>query len=71
MYVFEHKPSGFTTLHEVTAKEFAALKAKDSEDHWHESIHFTRAHAWVKTGGHHSTPLYTDEGRIRYARDGY
>lgn len=71
MYVFQHRPHGNTTLHEMTAKEFADASAKDTDDYWHEKIHFTRAHKWVKEGGHHSTPLFTDEGRIRYARDGF
>ena len=27
------------------------------------------AHQWVRKGGVHGTPLYVDQGRVRYARD--
>ena len=86
MYVMEHYASRrdengglhgpwVTTLWEMTKAELreAELKAEHSL-FWYEIVPAYRAHAWVKQGGHHTTPLYidwTESGlaRIRYARD--
>lgn len=32
-------------------------------------VDYLTAHRWVRGGGQHETPLWTDEGRIRYAKD--
>lgn len=73
---FFHYRGQSQTLVELTAKEYREVadeKDTDEEDAApaYEPVHWTSAHEWVKRGGHHSTPLYIDEGRIRYARDGY
>ena len=71
-YVFEHHCwSGnhwTTTLHHMTASELRDAKADESETVYFEEIHFTRAHSFVRCGGHHTTGLWIDNGRIRYAK---
>lgn len=61
------------TLVEMTPAEYRDEKAKSAPDGWeYERTTAQEAHRWVKGGGHHETALYTDEnGRIRYAKDGY
>jgi hypothetical protein len=67
MYVIQHKP-GYNILHELDKKALGYAK-KAYPDHRFTVISGLAAHHWVRDGGHHSTPLYIDNGRIRYARD--
>ena len=41
----------------------------ESADWFFERISGSEAHRWVRNDGHHETPLWIDQGRIRYARD--
>ena len=63
----------YATLVEMTPAEHRDEKAKATPDGWeYEPTTAQQAHKWVKEGGHHETALYiNEEGRIRYARDGY
>jgi hypothetical protein len=69
MYVIAHYPSGGTAmLHELDKKGLKLAKRAYPHHHF-EVVSGIFAHRWVRDGGHHSTPLYVDQGRIRYARD--
>lgn len=56
------------TLHEFTRREWRDIEALQGPvlDRYRQ-VWASEAHKWVKTGGHHSTGLWTDDGRIRYA----
>ena len=68
MYVIQHHPCGTAMLHELDRK---GLKlAKRAYPHCDfEVVSGLRAHRWVREDFPHSTPLWIDRGRIRYARD--
>lgn len=70
MYVLMYHPEQqFTSmLHELDKKGLALAK-KAYPNHKFEVIGGQRAHHWVRKGWPHSTPLYIENGRIRYARD--
>jgi hypothetical protein len=69
MYVLQSHPNYmYATLHELDKKGLVLAKRAYPEHHF-EVITGMQAHRWVRKGGHHSTPLYIDQGRIRYARD--
>lgn len=75
MYVFR-RTKYRTTLTEMTPAEFkealeSDLKTKlDPENRViHERTTPEQARKWVRTGGHHETPLWVDmDGKVRYAR---
>ena len=81
MYVLKNSIHGgdlHAHLYEMTAKEFREAKATDTlgehndwegDGFFHEHISADRAHRHVKAGRIHSTYLYTEDGRIRRARD--
>ncbi len=82
MYVMMYRASGHATLMEMTAKEYReaqatqkAIEDADGEDDITDMYPYCRAvgayeaHQWVREGGHHSTYLYVDDGRIRKAKD--
>lgn len=56
-------------LHDMTKRELRESRAKwEPEGYTFTEVHATRAHRWVKSGGIHSTDLWTDHnGRIRRA----
>jgi hypothetical protein len=56
------------TLHELDKKTLRLAKHAYPH-HEFRVVSGAEAHRWVRDGGHHSTPLYLDQGRIRYARD--
>jgi hypothetical protein len=69
MYVLQsHVHWSSQQLHELDKKglKFAKLAYPN---HAFTVVSGRFAHRWVRDGGHHSTPLYLDQGRIRYARD--
>lgn len=41
-----------------------------SDSFLYERVDGAYAHRWVRCGHIHETPLYIDQGRIRYAREG-
>ena len=64
------------TLREMTPAElkrakqtWEAYKGFNDHDRHYRVVDWPEAHRWVRDGGHHETPLYVDQGRIRYARD--
>jgi len=69
MYVIQTRPEhSRQQLHELDRKGLRLAQLAYPNDHF-EVISGLRAHHWVKNGWPHSTPLYVDQGRIRYARD--
>jgi hypothetical protein len=54
-------------LHELTPAEFARLP--QTEERYSRKVPAQEAHKWVREGGFHTTPLWLDGGRVRYARD--
>lgn len=74
MYVIKDTEHS-ATLMEMTRKEFAEAQAGEGgyfTPTLFSHVSAQTAHKWVKEGGHHSTPLYTDDrGRIRRARENY
>ena len=70
MYVIQYYEDLSTpgTLHELDKKTLK-LAQRAYPNHKFEVVTGRCAHRWVKRGWHHSTPLYIDNGRIRYARD--
>jgi hypothetical protein len=69
MYVIKYYPEdrGTAMLHELDKKTLGYAK-RAYPNHAFEVISGKRAHQWVRHGHPHSTPLYLDQGRIRYAR---
>ena len=67
MYVMHYR-NGSTMVHELDKKGLVLAK-KAYPNHRFEVVTGIYAHRWVKKGYPHSTPLYIDQGRIRYARD--
>ena len=76
-YYLRHYPHGNAMLMEMTDKEYREVEAEEIDygegdtAPKYEPIHWTRAHQWVKDDYPHETPLYIDDGRIKYARDCY
>lgn len=62
-------------LCELTAQELRDEIAKaGGPSGWprYQRVNGSQAHKWVRNGGYHETGLYiADNGRIRYAQDGY
>lgn len=56
------------TLHEFTRREWRDIEALQGPvlDRYRQ-VGGHEAHRWVKSGAQHSTGLWTDDGRIRYA----
>lgn len=70
MYVIKTHPEHYLTamLHELDRKGLMLAKRAYPNHHF-EVVSGLAAHRWVRDGLPHSTPLYVDNGRIRYARD--
>lgn len=71
MYVMQYHPAhALASLHELDKKGLVLAK-RAYPHHRFEVVTGAFAHRWVREGGHHSTPLYVENGmgRIRYARD--
>lgn len=69
MYVIQtHPTDSRQVLHELDRKGLKLAKRAYPHAHF-EVISGFRAHHWVRNGWPHSTPLWVDNGRIRYARD--
>jgi hypothetical protein len=68
MYVLAYYPQCSTMLHELDKKGLVLAK-RAYPNHTFTVVSGTQAHRWVRNGHPHSTPLYIDQGRIRYARD--
>jgi hypothetical protein len=50
-------------------RELDAFSARMTAlDYMVTRTHWTSAHAWVRRGNAHDTPLYVDGGRVRRAR---
>jgi hypothetical protein len=62
---------GRMSLHQMSAAEAKYETARECDAGtgvYYKRVSGAEAHAWVRRGEVHSTPLYLDEGRIRYAR---
>jgi len=57
-----------TFVEEMTPRQFKVAKHR-FRNRLHLVISGAEAHQWVRKGGVHGTPLYVDQGRVRYARD--
>ena len=67
MYVMHYR-NGSTMVHELDKKGLVLAK-RAYPNHEFRVISGIEAHRWVREGGLHTTPLYINNGRIRYARD--
>lgn len=68
-YAFRYRTGSdrFPVLVQTT---WSHILAGPHPDYDYNPVPGTVAHRWVRGGGHHETPLYTDaDGRIRYAKD--
>ena len=70
MYVIQNAPGCWPsgTLHEMDKKCLRLAKLA-YPGHAFEVVSGKNAHKWVRAGFIHTTPLYVENGRIRYARD--
>ena len=69
MYVIQsHIHWSSQQLHELDKKGLKLAKRAYPNHHF-TVVSGRYAHDWVRNGWRHSTPLYVDQGRIRYARD--
>jgi hypothetical protein len=69
MYVIQsHSDYGQIMLHEMDKGELRLAKVMYPL-HSFRVVSGVEAHRWVRGGGNHTTPLWVDRGRIRYARD--
>ena len=66
MYVIERSPY-FECLHIMTAKELGEARERDPHKSF-KRVDPDTARAWVKAGRLHTTPLWVDEGKVRFAR---
>lgn len=72
MYVMQSRDGFYVHLYSMTAAEFRQTKTQNEHaDTDYHRIDGTEAYRWVRADRIHSTPLYIDDGRIRFARDGY
>jgi hypothetical protein len=55
-------------LWEMTAKELREAEAENKPGVEYNVIPAYLAHRYVKQGMNHSTPLWVDNGKVRYAR---
>lgn len=73
MYVIQYRCEPTTgrtysrMLTEMTVAKY--LKAEHNERCYYERVAASYAHRWVLNGGHHDTPLYVEQGRIRRASE--
>jgi hypothetical protein len=70
VYVIKTHPQQYLTamLHELDKEGLKLAKLAYPQHHF-EVVSGATAHRWVRDGLPHSTPLYVENGRIRYARD--
>ena len=70
MYVIQSAPGHWSTaqLHELDIKGLRLAKLA-YPNHRFTVVTGKYAHNWVRDGLPHTTPLWVDRGRIRYARD--
>jgi hypothetical protein len=69
MYVLQCNPNAnHTVLHELDKKGLRLAKRAYPHHHF-EVVSGLHAHRWVHSGFIHTTPLYIENGRIRYSRD--
>jgi hypothetical protein len=57
--------SRYSTLVESTQRQ---TEQADISKVGYDRVSPEYAHRWVKSGGHHETGLWVDNGKVRYAR---